>query len=61
MVTVSLLNSLTWMLNLKALTGDFAAENLPYKVTLGSDSFKTSESWQLKDASTVMMVNWVLD
>ena len=32
------------------LTGDFAAENLPYKVTLGSDSFKTSESWQLKDA-----------
>lgn len=30
------------------LTGDFAAENLPYKVTLGSDSFKTSESWQLK-------------
>ena len=32
------------------LTGDFAAENLPYKVTLGNDSFKTSESWQLKDA-----------
>ena len=32
------------------LTGDFAAENLPYKVTFGSDSFKTSESWQLKDA-----------
>ena len=32
------------------LTGDFAAENLPYKVTMGSDSFKTSESWQLKDA-----------
>lgn len=32
------------------LIGDFAAENLPYKVTLGNDSFKTSESWQLKDA-----------
>ena len=32
------------------LTGDFTAENLPYKVTLGNDSFKTSESWQLKDA-----------
>ena len=27
------------------LIGDFADENLPYKVTLGNDSFKTSESW----------------
>ena len=32
------------------LTGDFAAKNLPYKVTLGNDSFKTSDSWQLKVA-----------
>ncbi|CAD0147671.1 conserved protein of unknown function [Streptococcus thermophilus] len=32
------------------LTGDFVAKNLPYKVTLGNDSFKTSDSWQLKVA-----------
>ena len=32
------------------LTGDFAAKNLPYKATLGNDSFKTSDSWQLKVA-----------
>ena len=32
------------------LTGDFAAKNLPYKATLGNDSFKTSDSWRLKVA-----------
>ena len=32
------------------LTGDFVAKNLPYKVTFGNDSFKTSDSWQLKVA-----------
>ena len=32
------------------LTGDFVAKNLPYKVTFGNDSFKTSDSWRLKVA-----------